>query len=115
MLTTILKYSVSLLSLKILNGKPRNLLIHHGLMGSSKNFRSIARNQIIANRFNTHLIDARNHGDSPHTHSHTISDLADDLLEYITTHGIKERLTLMGHSMGGLALMEFTKRHPHAQ
>lgn len=72
MLTTLLKYRISLSSLKLLNEQPRNLLIHHGLMGSCKNFRTVARNQIVSSRCNTYLIDARNHGESPHTPSHTI-------------------------------------------
>jgi len=40
--------------------------------------------------------------------THTIKDLADDLHEFIITnalHNTKQKLTLMGHSMGGLALM----------
>jgi abhydrolase domain-containing protein 11 len=73
MLTTLLHYRVSLAALKTHNGHPRNLLIHHGLMGSSRNFRTISRLPAVASRFNTHLIDARNHGDSPHTATHTIT------------------------------------------
>lgn len=92
----------------------RNLLIHHGLMGSSRNFRTIAKNSVVSSRCNSHLIDARNHGDSPHTPTHTMADLADDLLEYIKEEDLGEHLTLIGHSMGALALMEFTKRHHSA-
>jgi abhydrolase domain-containing protein 11 len=84
-------------------------------MGSSRNFRTIVKQPTVASRFNTYLIDARNHGDSPHTKTHTIKELADDLLEYVQKEGLEQRLTLMGHSMGGLALMEFTKLHPEAQ
>lgn len=39
-----------------------NLIIHHGLMGSSKNFRTISKNSAVSDHVNSHLIDARNHG-----------------------------------------------------
>ena len=114
MLNKAIRYSISLNSQKLLNGKHRNMLIHHGLMGNSKNFRSISRHPVVAESYNSYLIDARNHGDSPHTKTHTIQELADDLLKYIRENHLDNpahKLTLMGHSMGGLALMEFTKRH----
>lgn len=53
-------------------------------------------------------------GESPHTQTHTIEDLADDLHQYIRENNldnIDEPLTLMGHSMGAIALMEFTKKY----
>jgi pimeloyl-ACP methyl ester carboxylesterase len=118
MLTTLIRFGVSLNALRLANAKPRNLIIHHGLMGSSKNFRSLSRAQPISTHFNAYLIDARNHGESPHTPTHTISELADDLLEFIESNGLdnpSQPVTLMGHSMGGLALMEFTKRHASAK
>lgn len=114
MLTRLIKYGIALNSIKISGGKGRNLVVHHGLMGSSKNFRTIGRSQTVSKYCNSYLIDARNHGDSPHTATHTITDLADDLLEYLQANQLdnpQQKVTLMGHSMGGLVLMEFTKRH----
>lgn len=49
------------------NNKPNNLVVCHGLMGSHKNFRNICRNPLVTNHVNCYLLDARNHGDSPHT------------------------------------------------
>jgi pimeloyl-ACP methyl ester carboxylesterase len=54
------------------NGQNNNLVVCHGLMGSHKNFRNICRNPLIASHANCYLVDARNHGDSPHTDSHTV-------------------------------------------
>jgi len=56
------KYWISLASIKHELGRSRNMIIHHGLMGSAKNFRSISKNQAISKYANVHLIDARNHG-----------------------------------------------------
>lgn len=83
MLTRVIRYGIALNSIKLSSGKARNLVVHHGLMGSSKNFRSVARSQTVSKYCNSFLIDARNHGDSPHTATHTITELADDLLEYL--------------------------------
>jgi pimeloyl-ACP methyl ester carboxylesterase len=58
----VIKYLISLSSIKHDFGKSRNLIVHHGLMGSSKNFRSICKNPAISKYANVHLIDARNHG-----------------------------------------------------
>lgn len=66
------KYRVSLFSLYNDFNKDQNLLIHHGMMGSSRNFRSLSKNPSIANYANSFLIDCRNHGSSIHTETHTI-------------------------------------------
>lgn len=59
--------SVKLNYIQYDNNKKHNLIIHHGLMGSHKNFRNIAKNPSISSYANCFLLDARNHGDSPHT------------------------------------------------
>jgi hypothetical protein len=55
-------YNVSLASTHHNFGRNRNIIIHHGLMGSAKNFRSISKNIAFSKHANVHLIDARNHG-----------------------------------------------------
>jgi hypothetical protein len=55
-------YNVSLSSTHHNFNRNRNIIIHHGLMGSSKNFRSISKNIAFSKFANVHLIDARNHG-----------------------------------------------------
>lgn len=47
-------------------------------------------------------------GNSPHTSTHTIQDLADDLYEFMEDNRLLDpshKLTLMGHSMGALAML----------
>lgn len=55
-------YKVSLNYIKQNFDRNHNLVIHHGLMGSSKNFRTISRNPVLSSIANSYLIDARNHG-----------------------------------------------------
>jgi hypothetical protein len=57
-------YSISLNSIKHDFGKKRNIIIHHGLMGSAKNFKSLSKHIAFSKYANSHLIDARNHGKS---------------------------------------------------
>lgn len=57
-----IKYSISLHSIRHNFNKKKNIIIHHGLMGSAKNFRSISKNIAFSKFANVHLIDARNHG-----------------------------------------------------
>ena len=51
-----------------------------------------------------YTVDARNHGDSPHTEDHSYPLLAEDILLFMQQHSIPTA-TLMGHSMGGRAVM----------
>lgn len=87
-------------------GKP--LIIVHGLYGSSDNWLSIAGK---LDGYKCYLIDQRNHGQSPKTHSHTYSDLVEDLKQFIQQHNIQKPL-LIGHSMGGKTVMQFTLQYP---
>lgn len=45
-------------------------------------------------------VDARNHGESPHTPTHSYELMAEDVAELIRTLEL-EKATLIGHSMGG--------------
>ena len=112
MLTRVVRYGIALHSFKHDFGRSHNIIIQHGLMGSAKNFRTLSKTPAFSQYANAHLLDARNHGDSQHTETHTLSDLASDIHEYIIKeqlHLNKKKLILMGHSMGALALLQFTK------
>lgn len=51
-----------------------------------------------------YTVDARNHGESPHTDLHSYPLLAEDLLFFLHEHNIPQAV-FMGHSMGGRAVM----------
>ncbi len=90
-------------------GQGHPLIILHGLFGSGRNWGSVARS--LSDKFRVFSLDQRNHGDSPQFPSHTLDDLANDLGEWIESH-LKDVPVLLGHSMGGIAAMEYTLRHP---
>ena len=54
--------------------------------------------------FQVVTVDARNHGESPHTESMTYYNMRDDLLR-VMDHLNIEKAVLLGHSMGGKASM----------
>lgn len=62
MLTKVVRYGVTLHDLRNNFGRKRNIVIHHGLMGSCKNFRTISKSKAFSDYFNSYMIDARNHG-----------------------------------------------------
>lgn len=54
--------AISLVCIKSNFNKDKNIIIHHGLMGNSKNFKSISKNASFSNYVNSYLVDCRNHG-----------------------------------------------------
>lgn len=76
------------------------VIVLHGLLGSKKNWESMSKN--IAEVMSTCVIvvDARNHGESPHDGSHSYTDLAADVSKLMKTVSVK-KAAIIGHSMGG--------------
>lgn len=82
------------------------LVIMHGLFGSKANWNSLCKaflKQLNPQR-NVISVDARNHGDSVHTEAHTYHDLVEDI-KFLMGDLNVNRASLLGHSMGGRAVM----------
>ncbi|WP_018342472.1 alpha/beta fold hydrolase [Cytophaga aurantiaca] len=91
------------------SGEGRPIVILHGLFGSSDNWMSVTKE--LALHYKAFVLDARNHGQSPHDSSHTYKDMAADLKEFIDTHKLVHPI-LIGHSMGGKTIMRFAAEYP---
>lgn len=85
-----------------------SLLIAHGLFGSARNWRAIARN--LATDRRVYVVDMRNHGDSFWDNSQTYPDMAVDLAQVIKH--TDEKMDVLGHSMGGKAGMVLALSRP---
>lgn len=85
------------------------VVVLHGLYGSSDNWFSIAKQ--LGCCYRVILVDQRNHGNSPHTESHTYNDLVGDLYGLARKLNLKQ-FHLVGHSMGGRAAMLFQTKYP---
>ncbi len=85
------------------------MVIVHGLYGSGDNWISIARE--LSSRFEVYVVDQRNHGQSPHSDIHDYPTMRDDLREFMDDRGI-EKAVLIGHSMGGKAIISYALSWP---
>ena len=91
------------------SGQGPDLIILHGLFGSSSNWRTIANS--LAPDFTVYTLDARNHGNSPWSDSMTYLEMADDVIRFLDHYGI-DKAHLLGHSMGGKTAMTVALNHP---
>ena len=89
------------------SGKP--LLILHGLLGSSDNWTTVARD--LAEFYTVYALDLRNHGRSFHSDHFQYPVMADDVKLFIEQQGV-EKVSLIGHSMGGKTAMQFAFLYP---
>ncbi len=89
------------------NGEP--ILILHGLFGSLDNWQTIAKQLATDNR--VFIIDQRNHGRSSHSTEHSYELMAEDLGKFCLSLNL-EKVTVIGHSMGGKTAMQFAIDNP---
>ena len=85
------------------------VIILHGLLGSSDNWRAISKR--LSSGYKIYTVDLRNHGQSPHSEIMTYPAMADDLRELLEIEKISE-CYLVGHSLGGKVAMQFATSHP---
>ena len=90
-------------------GEGQPLIVLHGLFGSLDNWMTLAKKW--SNDFEVYLVDQRNHGQSPHSDQFSYPLMADDLKQLMDQLGLESAI-LMGHSMGGKTVMEFSMKYP---
>jgi len=84
------------------------LVICHGMLGSRNNWTSMAKQIHKKTGRRVLTVDARNHGDSPHTKSMSYLEMAVDISKLIQELKLGP-VNLMGHSMGGRTLMMLSR------
>ncbi|MBP6181486.1 alpha/beta fold hydrolase [Flavobacterium sp.] len=89
------------------SGKP--LLILHGFLGMSDNWKTLAVQ--FAADFQVHILDLRNHGRSLHSEEFSYEIMVQDVFEYCQAHNL-ENINIIGHSMGGKVAMLLATTHP---
>ncbi len=91
-------------------GSGKQLIILHGIFGVSDNW--VTYGKRISNLgFEVYILDQRNHGRSPHSHTFNYYALVDDLAEFIESKNIQD-VVLLGHSMGGKVAIRYTLENP---
>ncbi|WP_113738056.1 alpha/beta fold hydrolase [Blattabacterium clevelandi] len=89
------------------NGFP--ILVFHGLFGNGENWISFAKK--ISKKYQVHLLDIRNHGKSFFSKKMDYDLISKDILEYIRHYNLFQTI-LIGHSIGGRAVMKFSLNYP---
>ena len=85
------------------------LFILHGLFGMLDNWHNMAKK--LSTHLNVVTVDQRNHGKSPHSDDMSFELMSEDLAELMDRLNI-EKAHIMGHSMGGKAVMRFADLYP---
>ena len=85
------------------------LIILHGLLGSSDNWHSFGK--IFSKHFHTFVLDARNHGRSPHSDVFNYHAMSEDVVEFVRQKNLPS-VSLLGHSMGGKTAALVSLLHP---
>jgi esterase len=93
-----------------IEGEGKALLILHGFLGMSDNWKTIGL-QFATDGFQVHLLDLRNHGKSFHSEVFNYGIMAQDVYEYCQANNL-EKVSILGHSMGGKIAMLFSTMHP---
>jgi esterase len=88
-------------------GEP--VVIVHGLFGSLDNWHSI--NTKLGASHKVFAVDLRNHGQSPHSNEMSYASMAQDLRELMHEQRL-DRISIMGHSLGGKVAMQFALSWP---
>ena len=85
------------------------LVILHGLFGSARNWRSIAKG--LSSDYRVWCLDLRNHGGSPWDDDMSYEAMASDVRTFMMRQGLAGA-AVMGHSMGGKAAMTLALSTP---
>ncbi|XP_055417531.1 sn-1-specific diacylglycerol lipase ABHD11 isoform X2 [Bubalus kerabau] len=101
------------LSYKLLDGEAASppLVFLHGLFGSKTNFNSIAKALAQQTGRRVLTVDARNHGESPHSPDMSYEAMSKDLQDLLPQLGLVP-CVLIGHSMGGRTAMLLALQRP---
>lgn len=91
------------------SGQGEPIILVHGLFGSLENLGMVARG--LADQYEVHSLDVRNHGRSPHSDVHTYDAITADIIGYMDNCGLSQ-CHFLGHSMGGKAAMHLALNFP---
>lgn len=85
------------------------LIILHGFLASSRNWRTVAKK--LAEKYHVYVLDMRNHGVSPHAERMDYPVMVADVLWFLDNLGL-QKANLLGHSMGGKIAMWLALHYP---
>lgn len=87
----------------------QHLLLLHGAVGSSEQFRGLKTK--LASVFVVHTLDFEGHGPRASTKEFTIALFTENVIQYIQEHGLS-KVHVFGYSMGGYVALNLALKHP---
>ena len=93
-----------------IEGEGKPLLILHGFLGMSDNWKTLS-GRFAQDGYQVHALDLRNHGRSFHSDEFSHQAMMQDVLEYCQYHNLTI-INVIGHSMGGKLAMFLALAHP---
>jgi esterase len=94
-----------------ISGQGKPLVIIHGFLGMSDNWKTLA-GQYVEAGFQVHALDMRNHGKSFHSNDWGYEFMVQDVVDYCEFHLLKN-ISVIGHSMGGKVAMLLATSYPN--
>jgi pimeloyl-ACP methyl ester carboxylesterase len=94
-----------------IEGQGKPLLILHGFMGMSDNWKTLGT-QYAHEGFQVHLLDLRNHGRSFHSDIFNYEVMCQDVVDYCRENNL-DNIDCIGHSMGGKVAMLLATQIPN--
>lgn len=93
-----------------IEGQGTPLLILHGFLGMSDNWKTLAT-KYTEQGFQVHALDLRNHGKSFHSDDFSYEIMVQDVVDYCAFHQLTS-VDVIGHSMGGKVVMLLATTYP---
>ena len=93
-----------------IEGQGNPVLILHGFLGMSDNWKTLSA-QYATEGFQVHTLDLRNHGKSFHSNDFNYEIMVQDVVDYCDLHNL-ESIAILGHSMGGKVVMLLATMYP---
>ena len=93
-----------------IEGQGIPLLILHGFLGMSDNWKTLAT-KYAEQGFQVHALDLRNHGKSFHSDDFSYEIMVQDVVAYCAFHQLTS-VDVIGHSMGGKVVMLLATTYP---
>lgn len=87
----------------------KTLLLLHGAIGAKDQLQPLA--EALKGSYEVHSLNFSGHGGEPFSEAFSIQQFAEEVLQYISTHQLKN-VNVFGYSMGGYVALYLANKHP---
>jgi esterase/lipase len=88
----------------------KTLLLLHGAIGAKEQLQLLA--EALQGSYEVHTLNFSGHGGEPFLNDFSIEQFAEEVLQYISTHQLKN-VHVFGYSMGGYVALFLANKHQH--